>query len=160
LADNKLLPPTGSGTANITAATRSVTYSGDTADVQVVGLAAFSGSDDAKTVTDITASGSALNVQPTSLSATILATVVTVGTSAVTLPASALSGRRSVTIQSDPTNTAYIYIGSSAVTADAASTGGFMLAPGQSLPIDLAAGLVVYGRSTSASQAVRVLEFA
>jgi hypothetical protein len=52
LADNKLLPPTGSGTANITAATRSVTYSGDTADVQVVGLAAFSGSDDAKTVTD------------------------------------------------------------------------------------------------------------
>lgn len=103
-------------------------------------------------------SGGALNVQDASLAGAILATAVTVGTSAVTLPASALTARRAILIQSDPTNTAYIYIGGSAVTADAASTGGFMLGPGQSFSLSLAVGLVVYGRSTSASQIVRVIE--
>lgn len=55
MADNKTLPATGTGTSNIAVATRSVTYSGDTVDVQVVGLATFAGSDDAKTVADISA---------------------------------------------------------------------------------------------------------
>ena len=110
------------------------------------------------TVAITSTSGGALNVQETSLAGSILATVVTVGTTAVTLPASALSGRRAVLIQSDPTNTAYIYIGGSAVTADGASTGGFILGPGQSFSLSLASGLVVYGRSTSASQVVRVVE--
>lgn len=36
-----------------TIATREVTYSGDTAEVQVVGLATFAGVDDAKTVADV-----------------------------------------------------------------------------------------------------------
>ena len=54
MADNKALPATGAGTANIVVASRSVTYSGDAnTDVQVVGLATFAGSDDAKTVADI-----------------------------------------------------------------------------------------------------------
>lgn len=53
MADNKVLPATGTGTADIRVTTRAVTYSGDAADMQVVGLAAFAGSDDAKTVADI-----------------------------------------------------------------------------------------------------------
>ena len=55
MADNKVLPATGTGTADIRVATRTVTYSGDSADVQVVGIAAFAGSDDAKTVVDVAA---------------------------------------------------------------------------------------------------------
>lgn len=55
MADNKNLPGTGTGTADIKVATRSVTYSGDTADVQTVGIGVFAGSDDAKTVTDVSA---------------------------------------------------------------------------------------------------------
>ena len=55
MADNKVLPATGTGTADIRVATRTVTYSGDAADVQVVGIAAFAGSDDAKTIVDIAA---------------------------------------------------------------------------------------------------------
>lgn len=48
MADNIALPA-----ASGNAATRSVTYSGDTAHAQVVGLVGFSGSDDAKTAADI-----------------------------------------------------------------------------------------------------------
>ena len=51
MADNVGITP-GSGAK---AATREVTYSGETAQVQVVGLATFAGADDAKTVADIDA---------------------------------------------------------------------------------------------------------
>jgi hypothetical protein len=50
-------------------ATREVTYSGETALAQVVGLATFSGSDDAKTITDIDASNP-LPVNQSGVSAT------------------------------------------------------------------------------------------
>src|SRR5512139_1700575 len=103
-------------------------------------------------------SAGALLTQPISLAGSILQTVVTVGTTAVTLPASALSNRRTLLVQADMANTAYIFIGSSTVTADSASTGGFQLSAGQSLSIDVANGLAVYGRSTAASQLVRVIE--
>lgn len=49
MADNVGITP-GSGAK---AASREVTYSGETAQVQVVGLATFDGSDDAKTVADV-----------------------------------------------------------------------------------------------------------
>ena len=49
MADNVGYTP-GSGT---TVAAREVTYSGDTVKAQVVGLATFAGSDDAKTITDV-----------------------------------------------------------------------------------------------------------
>lgn len=49
MADNVGITP-GSGAK---AATREVTYSGETANVQVVGLATFAGADDAKTVADV-----------------------------------------------------------------------------------------------------------
>lgn len=52
MADNVGITP-GSGAK---AASREVTYSGETAQVQVVGLATFDGSDDAKTVADVSAS--------------------------------------------------------------------------------------------------------
>lgn len=49
MADNVGITP-GSGAK---AATREVTYSGETANVQVVGVATFAGADDAKTVADV-----------------------------------------------------------------------------------------------------------
>lgn len=52
MADNVGITP-GSGAK---AASREVTYSGEAAQVQVVGLSTFSGSDDAKTVADVSAS--------------------------------------------------------------------------------------------------------
>ena len=52
MADNVGITP-GSGAK---AASREVTYSGETAQVQVVGLSTFDGSDDAKTVADISGS--------------------------------------------------------------------------------------------------------
>lgn len=51
MPDNVAITP-GSGAR---AASREVTYSGETAQVQVVGLATFAGSDDAKTVADVSA---------------------------------------------------------------------------------------------------------
>ena len=52
MADNVGITP-GSGAK---AASREVTYSGETAQVQVVGLSTFDGSDDAKTVADVSTS--------------------------------------------------------------------------------------------------------
>ncbi len=49
MADNVAITP-GSGAK---AASREVSYSGETAQVQVVGLATFAGADDAKTVADV-----------------------------------------------------------------------------------------------------------
>jgi hypothetical protein len=49
MADNVAITP-GSGAK---AASREVSYSGETAQVQVVGLATFAGADDAKTVSDV-----------------------------------------------------------------------------------------------------------
>lgn len=56
MADNVTIPATGTGDATPKVATRSVTYSGDTAQLQVVALATIAGSDDAKTVTDVSSS--------------------------------------------------------------------------------------------------------
>jgi len=52
MPDNVGITP-GSGAKS---ASREVTYSGETAQVQVVGLATFDGADDAKTVADVSAS--------------------------------------------------------------------------------------------------------
>lgn len=93
-----------------------------------------------------------------SLDGVVLATVVSVGTSAVPLPASALSNRRTIIVQADSANTASIYIGGSAVTADAASTGGLVLDKGESLALDAASGDIVYAIGGASSQKVRCLE--
>jgi len=94
---------------------------------------------------------------PTSLAGVALSTVVTVGVTAVPLPANPLTGRRSVLVQADAANTADIYLGGSAVTADAAATGGVILKAGHSVALDLGSAQI-YARSTLAAQVVRVLE--
>lgn len=84
--------------------------------------------------------------------------VVTVGIAAVALTGG-LANRKSLLIQADAANTANIYVGSATVTADATATGGIILTPGSSLPID-AGSAVVSGISTIAAQKVRILEAA
>ena len=104
--------------------------------------------------------GVPLAVSEPGLSGGILQSVTTVGATAVPLPATPLAGRSVMLVQASPTNTANIYLGASTVTADTAATGGIMLLPGQSIPISLAAAVILYARSTVASQLVRVLEVA
>lgn len=91
-------------------------------------------------------------VTPASLSGAVAAAAVTVGVTAVALPASALSNRRTVTIYNN--GAATIYVGPAAVT----TSSGLPIAPGSAFSLDLAAGVVLYGISGSASQNVRVLE--
>jgi hypothetical protein len=86
--------------------------------------------------------------------------LVVVGTSAVALPTTALTSRKTLLIQADSANAAVIYVGESGVTADTAATGGIQLSAGQSIALDVGAGVTVYGRSTSATQRVRIAEFA
>ena len=87
-------------------------------------------------------------------------TTLTNATTAYPVPATPLAGRASMLIQAPATNTAAIYIGSSTVTADTAATGGTALLPGQSIPIQLAAAVLLYAISASAGQKVQTLEMA
>ena len=75
-------------------------------------------------------------------------TIVAVDTSATPLPATPLKGRKSMIIK-NLDSTDILYIGSSTVTADAASTGGFPLSPAQTFQIDLGENTIIYGISTS-----------
>jgi len=138
------------------AAGKKKVYTDETASghIQVQKLAVSANGDD--TLVPATTDGMA--VLPTPLKGAPLSTVVSVGTSAAVLPTQ--SGRRSVIIQADPANTAYIYIGGSAVTADNAASGGLMLAAGASLPMAATEAVGLYARSTAAGQRVRVLEIA
>jgi hypothetical protein len=102
----------------------------------------------------------ALPVSQPGLSGGILQSVTTVGATAVALPATPLAGRATMLIQADAANTATIYLGASTVTADGAATGGIALLPGQSIPISLNAAVILYARSTVASQLVRTFEVA
>jgi len=99
-----------------------------------------------------------VSVSEPGLAGGILQSVTTVGATAVPLPAAPLAGRAVMLVQSDPANTANIYLGASTVTADTAATGGIMLLPGQSLPISLNAAVLLYARSTVAGELVRTLE--
>jgi hypothetical protein len=87
----------------------------------------------------------------------VLSTIVTVGVAASALPSSPLSVRQQLMLRADEANTDVIYIGGSAVTADAASTGGLTLAAGQMMTLEVGDALV-YGISPSASQILAVLE--
>lgn len=127
--DNVTLPVTGTGTADVKAATREVTYSGDAGvDVQVVGIAVFAGSDDAKTVTDVakTAAGGF----PTSEmgTGTNAASQVTITNSSTTVIA-AREGRRGVLVLNK--QTVAVSIDASGGTAVYATH--FVLDPGASI---------------------------
>ena len=84
---------------------------------------------------------------------TVLSTAVSVATTATALPASALSGRRVVSVYNN--GSATIFLGASGVTTAA----GFPLLPGQS--INLAVGaLALYGIVATGTVEARVMEVA
>jgi hypothetical protein len=85
------------------------------------------------------------------VSGTLLATAVTVGTSATVLPATTLSDRDSILVYNN--GTATIYIGGSGVT----TASGIPVEPGASWSDDLGE-TAVYAISGTAGQNVRVLE--
>ena len=103
---------------------------------------------------------SAIPVTPGGLAGSIKQTVTAVGATAVPVPTTALTNRSSILVQAPADNTLNIYLGASTVTADEAATGGIKLLPGQSIPLNLAAGVVLYARSTSTGQHVVTLEAA
>ena len=102
----------------------------------------------------------ALPVTPGGLAGSIVQTVTSVGASAVAIPATPLANRSSILVQAPASNTLNIYLGAATVTADETATGGIKLLPGQSIPLNLAAGVVLYARSTSTGQHVVTLEAA
>lgn len=87
-------------------------------------------------------------------------TTLTNANTAYPIPATPLTGRASIIVQAVDTNTDPVWIGSSTVTAGAATTGGIKLMPGQSLSLDLQAGVVLYANSTTTGQKVASLEAA
>jgi hypothetical protein len=92
-------------------------------------------------------------VIPAGLGGTVLATAVTVGTSAVALPSSALTSRKALAIYNN--GQVPIYLGGSGVTTAA----GIPIQPGDGpVPFDLAAGAVLYAIAATTGQDVRVVE--
>tara|TARA_Y100000310_G_scaffold37698_1_gene35364 strand:+ start:1231 stop:1509 length:279 start_codon:yes stop_codon:yes gene_type:complete len=82
----------------------------------------------------------------------VKSSAVSVGTSATVLPATALTGRISITIQNNGANT--VFVGHSTVT----TTNGYPLAAGDSLGLDIGQDALIYGIVASATENVRVLE--
>jgi hypothetical protein len=88
-----------------------------------------------------------------------LVTVVTVGATAVPLPATARAGRLAMLIQNPSDGAGTLWIGGAGVTADEATTGGFQLAVGDRLAVDQGAGLY-YAISDGAGRVAVVTEYA
>ena len=82
--------------------------------------------------------------------------ITSITTTATAIPATALSGRKSLIIKN--LGTATLYIGSSTVTADTAATGGFTLAQNDFFQADIGADTVLYGIVASGSQNVAIIE--
>ncbi len=100
----------------------------------------------------------AIPVSSPGLAGGILQTITTVGATAATVPAAPLAGRATMLVQNVGTST--IYLGKSTVTADTASTGGMQLLPGQSVPIQLAAAVLLYAISSAVGGLVMTFEMA
>ena len=83
--------------------------------------------------------------------------IITVGTTAVQLPASNLAGRKLVMIQN--VSNKRIYLGSSTVTADETATGGVQLGRGGFVTVEAGPDNDLYGRAGTAGNAVAVWEF-
>jgi hypothetical protein len=145
MPDNKLLPGTGTGTADIRVATRTVTYSGDVSDIQPVGVAVFAGSDDAKTVTDValTAAG-AFPTTPIGSGTNAVGQVSISNASAAIV--AAREGRRAVLVLNLQSVAVFIDVGGTATTAD------FRLDPGASLVLPVTTA--VNGITSAAYSAV------
>lgn len=87
----------------------------------------------------------------------VLQAQVTVGTTAVALPASPLANRKSLVIQN--TSSATIFIGSATVTTSGATV-GIQLLKGGSMEIDAGPSCIVYAIAGSAGNNIAVLEMA
>jgi hypothetical protein len=83
--------------------------------------------------------------------------IVTVGTSAVQLPATSLSNRSSMMIQMLSSGT--LYLGSATVT-NSGSTRGFRIGDGGFVSLDVGPANLVYGVANAAGKDVMVWEFA
>lgn len=90
---------------------------------------------------------------------TVLQQVVTVGTTAVALPTTALANRESMMIQNLGTNNRDIYIGSATVTSSG-STRGPVIGKGGFMTLDVGPNVSVYGIASGAGGEVAVLEMA
>lgn len=77
---------------------------------------------------------------------------VSVGTTAVALPTTPLTGRSSVIVQNLGANP--VYLGDSAVT----TANGLQVPSGQSVSLDLSDNVVLYGRAGTGTNDVRILE--
>lgn len=94
------------------------------------------------------------------LSVAIKVTTITVGTTEVALPATALSGRNSISINNKDSTTT-LYLGPTGVTADdAASTGGWEVPPQFTFGTDITDAVTIYGIVASGSITVKILELA
>lgn len=101
--------------------------------------------------------GQGMDVSVESLDIDHKTTVITVTTSATALPTTALSGRKTVLIQS--AGSATVYVGNADVTADEASTGGYQLQyDGDSVVMDFTDDIVVYGIVATGTSTVVVWE--
>lgn len=133
MADNTTLPATGTGTANIPVATRSVTYSGDAnQNVQVVGIGVFSGSDDAKTIADVgDADPLPIRSVGTDSAASTQVTVTNTSTTILSARATAPARRSALILNLQPVA---VYIDAS---GGAATTSHFRLDSGAALTLEV-----------------------
>ena len=86
------------------------------------------------------------------ISSELVASTTTISTTAVVIPATAQTNRRTMLVFNNGSN--IVYIGGSTVTASA----GYPLQPGQEKGFDISSGLVMYGITSSGSSDVRTLE--
>ncbi len=82
----------------------------------------------------------------------LIPTSTTVGTTATVIPATAASGRLSIAVFNNGSNT--VFLGDSGVTTST----GFPLEAGASQSIDLGPQALLYGRTSTGSSDVRSLE--
>ncbi len=95
-----------------------------------------------------------LNPEDSSAGSSGVITAVTVGTSAVALPTTAMSARRALSIRNN-SSTNILYIGFDSIVTTAT---GFPVRAGESIPFDFTASLMVWGIASAAGTDVRILE--
>jgi len=86
------------------------------------------------------------------LNSRIKSSAVSVGTTAVALPTTALAGRKSMVIKNN--GAAIVYLGHSGVSI----SNGYPLAAGAEVGLDIEQNLIIYGRIASGTVDVRLLE--
>ena len=82
----------------------------------------------------------------------LVPSAVSVGTTATAIPTTAATGRISILVTNNGTNT--VYLGDSTVT----TINGTPLEVGEKLPMDLDKNVVLYGITSTGTSDVRVLE--